>query len=156
MSIILSQMFPPAPTFTPKDLPSLAGKVFIITGAASGVGFELAKILYAAGGSVYIGARSTSRCSEAIKKVKFAIAAGKKRPRGKAEDKPAGKLGSMVIDLADLATIKPAAVQFMQSEERLDGLIHNAGVMVPPVGSKDVHVSIIRYHPTRHFLEEIY
>jgi retinol dehydrogenase-12 len=138
MSVILSQMFPPAPTFTPKDLPSLAGKLFIITGAASGVGFELAKILYAAGGSVYVGARSTSRCSDAIEKIKSSAASEKKGPSRSIK----GKLNSLVVDLADLASVKLAAEQFLQTEVRLDGLIHNAGVMMPPAGSKDMLVSI--------------
>jgi NAD(P)-dependent dehydrogenase (short-subunit alcohol dehydrogenase family) len=131
-------MFPPAPTFTPKDLPSLAGKVFIITGAASGVGFELAKILYAAGGGVYVGARSTSRCSDAIEKIKSSAASEKKGSSRSIK----GKLNSLVVDLADLASVKLAAEQFLQTEVRLDGLIHNAGVMMPPAGSKDVLVSI--------------
>ena len=51
-----------------KISPSLAGKVYIVTGAASGVGYELAKMLYAAGGTVYIAARSTSRCEGAIER----------------------------------------------------------------------------------------
>ena len=140
---LFSQVFPPAPTFMPKDLPSLAGKVFIVTGAASGVGFELAKILYAAGGGVYVGARSTARCSDAIEKIKASAAADKKGrcSGGKTEAKTEGTLGSVVVDLADLASVKNAAEQFMRSQKRLDGLIHNAGVMMPPVGSKDLQVS---------------
>jgi retinol dehydrogenase-12 len=140
---LFTQLFPPAPTFLPKNLPLLAGKVFIVTGAASGVGFELAKILYAAGGSVYVGARSTARCSEAIERIKASAAAERKgrRSGGKTEVKTKGTLGSVVVDLADLASVKSAAEQFMRSEKRLDGLIHNAGVMMPPAGSKDLQVS---------------
>ena len=136
MPVILSQMIPPAPTFLPKDIPSLVGKVYIVTGAASGVGFELAKILYNAGGSVYVGARSTARCSDAIEKIRSSSAAEKQAGDGKTE----GQLGSIVIDLADLSTVKGASEQFLQREGRLDGLIHNAGVMMPPAGSKDVLV----------------
>jgi hypothetical protein len=147
MPAILSQMFPPAPTFLPKDVPSLVGKVYIVTGAASGVGFELAKILYYAGGTVYIGARSTARCSGAIEKIRSSASAEKQIEGRKTE----GQLGSMVVDLADLSTVKGAAEQFLQREGRLDGLIHNAGVMTPPAGSKDVLVRNI-YHPVGYFL----
>ena len=136
MSAILSQMFPPAPTFLPNDVPPLVGKVYIITGAASGVGFELAKILYSAGGTVYVGARSTTRCSDAIEKIRSSAPAEKKTE----ERQTAGKLGSIVVDLADLSAVKGAVEQFLQRERRLDGLIHNAGVMMPPAGSKDVRV----------------
>jgi retinol dehydrogenase 12 len=124
-------LFPPAPTFTEKDLPSLSGKVIIITGAASGVGFELAKILCAKGGTVYVAARSEKRAVDAISKIKAEIA------------KPAGTLMAMVIDLADLATIKPAVETFLNQENRLDVLIHNAGIMEPPAGSKTKLVSIL-------------
>lgn len=130
MPSILSSFFPPEPTFTDKDLPSLAGKVFIITGAASGVGFELAKILYIASGTVYIAARSDSRCEGAIEKIKADT-------RGQ---KNVGKLNAMVMDLADLETIKPAVEDFLRKETRLDVLWNNAAVMLAPTGSKSRQV----------------
>jgi NAD(P)-dependent dehydrogenase (short-subunit alcohol dehydrogenase family) len=122
-------LFPPAPTFTEKDLPSLTGNVIIITGAASGVGYELSKMLYAKGGTVYMAARSEKRCRDAISKIKTEIS------------KSTGTLVSMVIDLADLVTIKPAVDAFLKQENRLDVLIHNAGIMEPPAGSKTKLVS---------------
>ena len=136
MTSLFSAIFPPAPSFTDKDLPSLAGKVFIVTGAASGLGFELAKILYVAGGIVYIAARSASRCEGAIEKIKA-------QTNGR---KSEGKLKIMVIDLADLATVKSAADEFLRQETRLDVLINNAGVMIPPAGSQDRQV---RRYPCR-------
>ena len=82
---------------------------------------------------MYIAARSTSRCEGAISKIleQTEHVAGK----GK------GKLESMVIDLADLGTVKGAVESFLGREERLDVLVHNAAVMTPPVGSKDKLVS---------------
>jgi retinol dehydrogenase-12 len=126
-------LFPPAPTFTEKDLPALTGKITIITGAASGVGFELAKMLYAKGGTVYIAARSDKRAMDAIAKIKTEI------------PKSTGTLMAMVIDLADLATIRPAVEAFLGQENRLDVLIHNAGIMEPPAGSKTKLVSSISF-----------
>jgi len=126
-----SALFPPAPTFTEKDLPSLSDKVIMITGAASGVGYELSKILYAKGGTIYIAARSEKRCMDAISKIKTEI------------PKSTGTLMTMIIDLADLATIKPAVEAFLKQENRLDVLIHNAGIMEPPAGSKTKLVSCI-------------
>lgn len=43
------------------------------------------------------------------------------------------------VDLANLASIKPAVEEFMSKESRLDTLTNNAGVMVPPPGSTDAH-----------------
>lgn len=129
MPSAFSAFFPPPPTFTDADLPSQAGKVFIITGAASGVGFELAKILYSAGGAVHIAARSKSRCEGAIQKIV-----------AEAKIKNEGRLECMVIDLADLRTVKGAAEVFLAKETRLNLLVHNAGVMTPPAGSQDRQV----------------
>ena len=129
----LSAFFPPAPRFTDANLPSQNGRVIIITGAASGVGFELAKILYLAGGTVYIAARSTARCEGAITKI---LEQTEHTGNGKG-GKGKGKLESMVVDLADLRTVKPAVESFLEREKMLDVLVHNAAVMTPPVGSKD-------------------
>ncbi|OBT44891.1 hypothetical protein VE00_04759 [Pseudogymnoascus sp. WSF 3629] len=125
-----SAFFPPAPKFTDKNIPSLKGKVYIVTGGASGVGYELAKILYVAGGTVYIAARSTPRCEGAIEKIKLET---------RATENKNGELKSMVVDLADMTTLKPAAEKFMREESRLDVLVHNAAVMTPPAGSKNKH-----------------
>lgn len=79
---------------------------------------------------MYIAARSTTRCQGAIDRIKNQVKGGK-----------VGRLESMVVDLADLATVKPAAQAFLEKEQRLDVLFHNAGVMTPPAGSKDKLVS---------------
>jgi len=52
-------------------------------------------------------------------------------------------LESMVVDLADLGTVKGAVDEFLGRESRLDVLVHNAGVMQPPAGSKDKQVGEI-------------
>lgn len=135
----LSALFPPSPTFTETSLPTLLGRVVIVTGAASGVGFELAKIVYLAGATVYIAARSTTRCKEALARI---LSDTTDRPA----DGRRGDLRSMVVDLADFASVKKAAAGFLKLESRLDVLLHNAGVMIPPAGSKGVQVSPIRLY----------
>jgi retinol dehydrogenase 12 len=127
---LINAIFPPCPPFTEKDLGDQSGKVFIITGAASGVGYELAKLLYAKGGAVYIAARSAKRATDAIEKLKAQV------------PESSGRLVAMVLDLADLTTIKPAVEAFLKQESRLDTLVHNAGVMMPPPKSKTKLVSL--------------
>ncbi|ODQ80208.1 hypothetical protein BABINDRAFT_35915 [Babjeviella inositovora NRRL Y-12698] len=113
--------FPPAPALLPEDYPSLAGKVVIVTGGNSGVGFETVKLLGAAGAKVYIFARNEASALQAIEDAKKTV---------KDID-----VHFVKADLSDLTTIKPAAEAFLARESRLDLVIHNAGVMVPPVGS---------------------
>ncbi|KAI0602498.1 hypothetical protein F4775DRAFT_245498 [Biscogniauxia sp. FL1348] len=113
----ITQLFPPCPKFTEKDIPDQTGKVHIVTGGTSGVGFELAKILYQKNATVYIAARSAEKIDSAISAIR------------KENESSLGKLQPLLLDLADLSTIKPAAEQFMAQETRLDVLFHNAGVM---------------------------
>lgn len=121
---VLSQMFWIAtPPLTEKNLPSQAGKVFIVTGGYAGVGLELCKILYAAHGIVYVAGRSESKAASAIAAMKSA------------HPNSTGKLEYLHVDLSDLRTIKPAAEAFLARESRLDVLTNNAGVMMPPRGS---------------------
>lgn len=120
----LSQMWPPAPLFTEKNLPSQAGKVIIVTGASSGAGKELARLLYGLGAKVYIAGRSEQRVGEAIAEIQKSV------PQSD------GELKHLACDLEDLASVRDAAKDFLAQETRLDVLVHNAGVMLPPAGSK--------------------
>ncbi|KAL9109085.1 MAG: hypothetical protein Q9227_006176 [Pyrenula ochraceoflavens] len=125
MGATFSQIWPPSPTLTEKNLPSQKGKVFIVTGAASGIGFHLASILYAAGAKVYLAARSAERATQAIGKI-----------QSLAKDTPTpGELRFLFLDLSDLTTIKASAQKFQEQESRLDVLWNNAGVALPPPGS---------------------
>lgn len=49
-----------------------------------------------------------------------------------------GRLEFLYLDLADLSTIAPAVARFREKETRLDVLVNNAAIMVPPQGSKSV------------------
>ncbi|OHF02116.1 hypothetical protein CORC01_02695 [Colletotrichum orchidophilum] len=120
----MNQLFPPKPTFTEENLPDQAGRVFIVTGGALGIGLELCKILYGSNATIYIATRSSTKIAAAIKTIKSLLPSSR------------GRLESLVLDLADLTTIKPATELFLAKETRLDVLVHNAGVMMPPSGSK--------------------
>lgn len=64
--------FIPAPTFTGKNLPNQNGRVFIVTGGYTGVGKELAKLLYEKNGTVYLAGRSPEKGTTAIEEIKKA------------------------------------------------------------------------------------
>lgn len=122
-----TQLFPPSPHFTEEQIPSLAGKVFIVTGANSGVGYELAKILYSKGGHVYVAGRTASKVTKAIEEIKAKTA--------KTAGSSTGKLSSLTVDLGNLTTISPCVSDFLSKESRLDVLFNNAGVSRQPPGS---------------------
>lgn len=126
-----SQTFPPAPTFTEKNAGNLQGKVFIVTGATAGIGYDLARLFYGQSGTVYIAARSSEKVNKAIKTIEASAPSSK------------GRLTPLLLDLADFPTVKKAAKEFLEQEDRLDVLVHNAGLMTPPAGSKSQLVCFI-------------
>lgn len=123
MGIVWSQFFPPKPTLTEANLPSQKGKVFIVTGGYSGVGFELCKILYQAGGKVYLAGRSEAKALQVTADIKTGS------PNSE------GDIVFLPLHLDDLTTIKPAVEKFTSVEPRLDVLFNNAGVSNPPQDS---------------------
>jgi NAD(P)-dependent dehydrogenase (short-subunit alcohol dehydrogenase family) len=123
MGGVITQLFPPSPAFTEKDIPSLVGKVFIVTGGNAGVGLELVKILYSKGATVYIASRSPTKIATEIEVIKSIHAPS------------LGHIKSLHLDLSDLTTIPTCASTFLAQESRLDVLWNNAGVSQAPVGS---------------------
>ncbi|KDR76849.1 hypothetical protein GALMADRAFT_96456 [Galerina marginata CBS 339.88] len=113
-----SETFPPKPKWNPDKIPSLEGKVFIVTGGNSGIGLEITKILLSKGGKVYMASRSAEKAKGAISEVEKAT--------GKTPD-------FLKLDLADLESVKSAAEEFNSKETRLDVLYNSAGVMIPPM-----------------------
>jgi retinol dehydrogenase-12 len=86
-------------------------------------------MLYAKDAKVYIAARSEAKAQKTIDEIKALHPAS------------AGELVFLKLDLSDLTTIKASAKEFLAKESRLDVLWNNAGVMVPPQGSKTVQGS---------------
>lgn len=124
---IFTQFFPPKASFTEDDIPSQVGKVFIITGGSSGIGFEISSILYRAGGTVYCMSHHERRGHAAIEKIKSTV-----------QTSTPGSLQFIPLDLADLATIYPAVSKFLAVETRLDILFNNAGRASMPLDYKTV------------------
>lgn len=95
-----------------------------MTGTNSGVGKEVAQILYQKNAKVYVAARSEEKAQEAIQAIKESYQQSK------------GDLVFLRLDLGDLATIKASVNEFLSREKKLHVLFNNAGVMWPPQGSK--------------------
>lgn len=99
-------------------------QVTIVTGSNTGLGKELAQILYARNAKVYMLARSEEKTKKAIESIKAAV------------PKSSGELIYLRLDLADLTTIKATVAQFHSRESQLHLLFNNAGVAFPAAGSK--------------------
>lgn len=110
--------------FTDKELSDQHGKVFIVTGATSGIGELLVDILYSKNAKVYIAARSAEKAEKTIQTLKNKHSSSR------------GELIFLHLDLGDLSTVKASAEEFLRKENKLNVLWNNAGVMVPPQGSK--------------------
>ncbi|UOE47461.1 oxidoreductase [Mucilaginibacter sp. SMC90] len=106
--------------WTSKNIADQSGKIVIITGANSGIGFEMAKTFYNAGAEVIVASRDEEKAKSAIIEIE----------RSKLVN--SGKLGFIPIDLSSLDSVRSFTEAFMSSYDHLDVLINNAGVMVPP------------------------
>src|SRR5215470_9862409 len=92
----------------------LAGRTFLVTGANAGIGYATAQDLAARGGRVYLACRSREKGEAAA----AAIAA--------AAD--SDEVQVLRLDLADLASVRECAKEFLALGEPLHVLINNAGV----------------------------
>ncbi|KAJ7088841.1 NAD(P)-binding protein [Mycena belliarum] len=100
-----------------RDVPDLSGKIVLVTGANSGIGYETVKVLLLKNARVYLAARSAEKAKEAIKQL---------------ETKTGKQAQFLELDLADLRSVRRAANDFLARESRLDILFNNGGVMIPP------------------------
>ncbi|MEP0069268.1 oxidoreductase [Pyruvatibacter sp.] len=106
-----------------KDVPDQSGKHIIVTGSNSGIGFEAADVLAAKGAHVTLACRNADKAKEAQAKIK------------KANKGATVETGS--LDLASLKSIAAFAADYSKKHGKLDILINNAGVMVPPYGKTE-------------------
>lgn len=102
----------------PQEMGSQAGKLAIITGANSGIGFHAARHLAKAGAHVVLACRSSEKAEAAKAEI--------------AREAPADRVEGTVLDLADLDSVRAFAEKFLSSSRPLHVLINNAGVMALP------------------------
>lgn len=100
------------------DIPAQAGRHVLITGATSGLGYETALALAAAGAKLTLTGRNVSKGQEVVAEI---------QARYKQAD-----VEFMPLDLSSLSKVAAFAEQFRQKYPSLDVLINNAGVMAPP------------------------
>ncbi len=104
--------------WTVADIPSQRGRVAVVTGANSGIGWNTALELARAGGEVVMTARTEAKGQDAVARVR--------------KELPAAKVRFEMLDLASLRSVREFAAKIL-SAGRLDLLVNNAGVMRIPV-----------------------
>jgi len=95
------------------------GRLAVITGANSGIGFEAARMLAKAGARVVLACRRPDAADDARQRIQAAA--------------PDATLETLQVDLGSLASIETAAATLTERlDVPIDLLINNAGVMAPP------------------------
>ncbi|KAJ7019505.1 hypothetical protein C8F04DRAFT_1051731 [Mycena alexandri] len=113
-SDLSTDLYPPSSKFSPgRDIPDLSGKIALVTGGNTGIGYHTVKELLLKNAKVYLAARSEAKGAEAIQKLK-------------------GETGKAAIflqlDLADLNSVRRVATGFLAQESKLDILLNNGQV----------------------------
>ena len=103
-----------------ENIPDLAGKVIIITGANSGIGYEAAKEFARKGAQIILASRNLDKAQSALSQIQSEI------PETKAE--------ILKLDLANLKSIQQFTDTFKKKYNHLDVLLNNAGIMMVPYG----------------------
>jgi len=125
--------------WTFEDIPDQTGRVVLVTGGNTGLGYVTCQELLAKGAKVYLAGRQSQKSEDAIERLK----------------KETGKdnVHLLPVDLSELKSVRTAAETFLSKEKRLDILINNAGVLAVPVDELtkdgyDMHfgVNLLAHH----------
>src|SRR4051812_8743971 len=101
--------------WTEEQIGDQGGRTFLVTGANSGLGFEMSRALLAKGARVIMAVRNEAKGRAAL------------------EALPARERAELrIVDLADLDTVRRLATDLRRERVAIDVLVNNAGVMMPP------------------------
>ncbi|WP_431034314.1 SDR family NAD(P)-dependent oxidoreductase [Streptomyces sp. P6-2-1] len=99
--------------WTEQHIPDQSGRVAIVTGANTGLGFETARALAEHGATVVLAVRDTGKGERAAARI-------------------TGDVTVQALDLTSLDSVRSAAAELRAAHPRIDLLINNAGVMYTP------------------------
>lgn len=101
------------------SIPDQQGRIALVTGANSGIGYQTALMLAEKGAEVILACRNTDKAEQAADTIR--------------KEFRAAKLSTVKLDLSDLDSVLQCADSIKSKYNKLDLLINNAGVMVPPL-----------------------
>ena len=103
------------------DIPDQTGRVAVITGANTGLGYETAAALAERGARVVLAVRNLDKGKDAAARI--------------TARSPHADVALAELDLTSLESVRAAAEQLRAEHDRIDLLINNAGVMFTPKGT---------------------
>lgn len=107
--------------FTAQDIPSLKGKVILVTGGNSGLGKQsILDLARHEPQEIWLTARTVDKAEQAIADIKQQV--------------PDANIKPLPLDLTSLDSVQAAARTFTSASGRLDILMCNAGCMAAPEG----------------------
>ncbi|WIM87252.1 SDR family NAD(P)-dependent oxidoreductase [Candidatus Mycobacterium wuenschmannii] len=104
--------------WTTGDIPDQSGRVAVVTGANTGLGYHAAAALAQAGAHVVLAVRNLEKGNLALAKISAAH--------------PSADVTLQELDLTSLASVRAAATKLRKAYPRIDLLVNNAGVMWTP------------------------
>jgi len=104
--------------WTDQNIPDQTGRVIVITGASSGIGFEAAKALAQNGAEVVLAVRDVQKGEKVLAMIRALT--------------PAARVSVMRLDVADLASVREFSSVVQQELPRIDVLLNNAGLGLMP------------------------
>jgi NAD(P)-dependent dehydrogenase (short-subunit alcohol dehydrogenase family) len=104
--------------WTEADVPRQDGRIAIVTGSNTGLGFHTARVLAQRGARVVLAVRNTDKGQAAAAEI--------------AKTAPAADVTVRELDLGSLESVRDAAEKLKATYPRIDLLINNGGVMYPP------------------------
>lgn len=105
-------------TWTETDVPDESGRVAIVTGSNTGLGYDTARVLAARGAQVVMAVRDTAKGEAAAARIRGIT--------------PRADVTVHKLDLGSLDSVRTASAELAAAYPRIDLLINNAGVMYPP------------------------
>lgn len=105
-------------TWSTDDIPDLSGKRAVITGVTGGLGLHTAIGLARSGADLVVTARDEAKAERAVAQI--------------SAESPGARIEVVSLDLADLSDVSRAAAEVAKTYDRVDMLVNNAGIMVPP------------------------
>ncbi|MGO4425008.1 SDR family NAD(P)-dependent oxidoreductase, partial [Streptomyces sp. MCAF7] len=129
---------PPTESWDVHRLPSAPGRNVLVTGGNAGIGYFVAEQLASTGVTVVLGSRDTTKAETAMASIRSRV--------------PGARVRALRLDLADLSSLK-ASVEALRLD-RLDAVVHNAGVMLdhpPRRETEDGHELMFATNHLGHF-----
>ncbi|MHA1740299.1 MAG: oxidoreductase [Candidatus Heimdallarchaeota archaeon] len=125
--------------WTTRNIPDLTGKIIIVTGANSGIGFEDAKVFTRNRAKTILACRNMEKANKALSKIQI------ENPEAQAE--------IIQLDLGSLDSIKKFVAEFTEKYDHLDVLVNNAGILrVPYQKTMDGFESQVGINHLGHFV----